>query len=194
MKKALIGVGIAAAAAVAAFVLFSSDEPPIRVRNGSMILHAAEDSAAQKTWRWERQDSDSDEPEPSYSHEPNHLDPQLGSQLWVKVQPGTGTYSCDGAQTIGSAPNVFIDYGSASDKVTVRFKRSKRTTFASRRTKVRPEGSLKLVDAATLQVPGEHFITEVRAGSLRCTFGTKESLTMIYICSTESVCQSAGPS
>jgi hypothetical protein len=190
MRKAVVGTLGAAAVVTGIFIGVKtlSDEPPIRVRNGSIEVFAGvEDGTA---WLWEAEDGDADEDEPSFSHEPNHLHPEFGKDLWIKVvpvgSPGAETYECRNNVTTGSARMVFVDFTSGTSTVNGRLRRS-RSGLINQRTKVRPKGAFTLDSTGTiLKSAGDGFVTSVRVGSLECTFKKKESLDTIYICMTSS--------
>ena len=185
MKKALIGT--AAAVVVIAGVVVAldqlkvlSDEPPIRVRNGSIEVHAGVED--QQPWHWTAEDDgDDDENDPSFSHEPNHIHPELlDKDLYVKVVPGTGA-QCNPA--VGSGRQILIDYGSGPP---ARVRRS-RSGIVNQRTKVRPKDAFTLdATGAVLMSSGAGFVKRVRVGAVDCSFTTKEGLDTIYICMSVS--------
>jgi len=190
MRKVVVGT-LGAAAVVGGLyigVKTLSDEPPIRVRNGSIEVFAGVEDG--KAWRWAAEDHDADENEPSFSHEPDHLHPELGKDLWVKVvpvgSPGPDTYQCNA--TTGSARQVFVDVTSPTTSTTInaRMRRS-RSGILNQRSKIRPKGAFTADQAGTLlRTSDDGFVTRVRVGQLECTFKTKESLDTIYVCMSSS--------
>lgn len=187
MKKTVIGTAVAVVIAGVAYYTLLSDEPPIRVRNGSIEIHAGVED--KKPWQWKAEDDgDSDETDPSFSHEPDHLHFELGKDLWVKVvaagSPGADTYECTDNQMTGTAKLVFVDFTSGTSTVNGKFRRS-RSGIVNQRTKVRPKGAFTL-DGSILKSAGDGFVTRVRAGSLDCSFKKKDNLDTIYICMSAS--------
>ena len=190
MRKVVVGTIGAAAVATGIFIGVKtlSDEPPIRVRNGSIDVFAGEEDGT--PWKWEAENGDADEDQPSFSHEPNHLHPEFGKDLWVKVvavgSPAADSYECKNNVMTGTARMVFIDFTSGTSPVNGKLRRS-RSGLINQRTKVRPKGALTLDSTGTiLKSAGDGFVTSVRVGSLECTFKKKESLDTIYICMTSS--------
>ena len=83
MKKALIGTAVVVVVIAGAYFTLLSDEPPIRVRNGSIALHAGLLNGTQ--WEWKDQGN-------GYDHEPG--EPlSFTWKFWVRVDPGTGSIS-----------------------------------------------------------------------------------------------------
>jgi hypothetical protein len=158
---ALAGIGVVLSAV-------QGDEPPIRVRNGSMDVELVGGTWVDNGDAWS----------PSNG--------AAGGRYFVKVLGGTG-FSCDSNVTIGSGNVVSVSY---SDGVTIRF------TPASGRTGVRPKSDLSRANPATLRhgSAGAGHISEVRVVGpgtpLRCSFPTTGALSEIRICPAQNAfCQ-----
>lgn len=142
----------------------SGDEPPIRVRNGSMDVDLVGGTWADNGDAWS----------PSNG--------TTAGRYFVKVTGGPG-FSCASNITIGSGNVVSVSY---SDGVTIRF------TPSSGRTGVRPKSALSLATSATLRhgASGEGHISEVSVvgpgTSLRCSFPTAGALSEIRVCSAQN--------
>jgi hypothetical protein len=150
------------------------DEPPIRVRNGSVDLVLP--SPPDWTGEWA---AESDDWTPSKG--------KGSGTLLVKVESAAG-FSCGAGQT-GSGKEVWISYSDDPERVTLKAEGS------SGKTKVRPKN--KLLAAGTLVLrygqEGAGYITGVGAkdgsNEWSCTFTAREQLGTIIICPAgQSVC------
>jgi hypothetical protein len=174
------------------FRILAGDEPPIRVRNGSLDILAGTSTEPNKRWQWEPKDGDNRDPAPSYSHEPAHIEIDTDEELWVKVVPAENVNPvCNDNQRVFSGERVAIDYQEQNAVFTARLRRGKRPVLGiNYRTKVRPKDKFTL-DGTTLRYAGTGFIKEVRAGYGKCLFTQASDLEEILICSssTNARCQ-----
>ena len=186
MKKAVLGaVGVVVVIAGIVYVLdefkILSDEPPIRVRNGSIDVIAGMKNGEQ--WKWVAEGD-------GYSHE-HSGDFDITRNLWVKVETNgvSGSdYTCN--TKTGDGREVELYFLSDAATVTARLKRV--GPFWNQRTKVQPKDAFGLYDGDTiLRSTGAGYVTRVHVGQLDCTFNTKEALNTIYICmsSSDTACQ-----
>lgn len=189
--RAALAVALVTAVVVGTYQLISDDEAPIRVRGGSMEIHAALTNDNEWAWSLE-EDGDNVDSRASYSHEPDDSYTDRSKDLWVKVLRRTGTCA-SGDRATGKM--VRVDY---SDGFTATFKRGK-SGWWNYRTKVRPR-ELTLDAGATPPVlrhgsAGVGHITRVRVNGgtddtsttdqWECTFNDANALDVIYICSSD---------
>jgi hypothetical protein len=174
MKKALIGTAVVVVVIAGAYFTLLSDEPPIRVRNGSIALHAGLLNGTQ--WEWKDQGN-------GYDHEPGEA-VSFTWKFWVRVDPGAGSYSCDKNPAIGDADKVELTFLSDGSERKITFDRV--GPFWKVRTKVQPKPLLNLDGNTTLKSIGEGYVTKVVVGGLTCTFAAKDSLEAINICTSDN--------
>jgi len=139
------------------------DEPPIRVRNGSMIIELTE-----KDQEWK---ADGDAWTPSGG--------KSAGTFQVKVD-ASGDAVCEGG-TAASGKDISIWY---SDNTEVRFKLS---GWFGKKTKVWPKDKLAKADPRSLRyeqvgVSGYIARVEVKGTPLKCTFSGASQLNAINIC------------
>jgi hypothetical protein len=165
--------------------VLSDDERPIRVRNGSMEILAARDSA--NSWGWVLEpNGDIQDPTPSYSHEPRNAYIDREINLWVKVVLRQGTCA-QGDRASGRLVRVEF----SENNFFVMFKRG-RSGKINYRTKVRPSGSLTPVPGPTppevlrYGTQGSGFVSGVRVNNWFCAIPNANALDTIYICSAEN--------
>jgi hypothetical protein len=180
-----VGVGLTIVVVVVGIGVFldtrSSDEGPIRVRNGgSMLIEAAEDR------EWEAESGDDEDPNsPSYSHEPTGIDlDPFDQDLYVKVLHSGGT--CTDNDITGDGRIVRVVYTPATGpSFTATFKRAKSGAIKlNRRTKVRPPNGLDLMNPTTLRHAPAGYISAVHVNNWNCTFDNAGELQYIDICSS----------
>jgi hypothetical protein len=146
-----------------AFRLFTTGvEPPIRVRNGSMLIELA----GIQEWK-----ADGDAWTPS--------DGKSAGTFQVKVD-ASGDAVCEGG-TAASGKDISIWY---SDNTEVRFKLS---GLFGKKTKVWPKDTLARADPRSLRyeqvgVSGYIARVEVKGTPLKCTFSSASQLNAINIC------------
>ena len=177
-----VGVAVVAVAALGAILvgvdIRSSDEAPIRVRNGgSMDIEAG----ANREWTLE-QNGDQEDQTPSYSHEPTGIDLDMGDpKLLVKVVSATA--QCDGGVKTAEGPVVHVEYTPASGgPVTAMFKRARSgLAHVNRRTKVRQPRDFQLDQRVLRHAPAGH-ISKVQVGGWKCEFINAAMLTEIIVC------------
>jgi hypothetical protein len=170
MKKALVGAAVVVVViAGVAYLTLLADEPPIRVRNGSIALHAGISDGTQ--WEWKDTGN-------GYDHEPGVW--SVTWHLWVRVDPGTGSYSCSGTTAVGDGDRVEVTFLSDGSERKITFNRVGPPWNV--RTKVQPKPLLNPDGTTILKSMGEGYVTKVVVGALTCTFAAKESLEAINIC------------
>jgi hypothetical protein len=138
------------------------DEPPIRVRNGSMLIELA----GIQEWK-----ADGDAWTPS--------DGKSAGTFQVKVD-ASGDAVCEGGRA-ASGKDISIWY---SDNTEVRFKLS---GLFGKKTKVWPKDKLERADPRSLRyeqvgVSGYIARVEVKGTPLKCTFSGASQLNAINIC------------
>lgn len=150
---ALAGIGFVVS------VVAQGDEPPIRVRNGSMEVELVSGTWVESGDAWS---------------------PSTGATAgtyFVKVVGGTG-FTCEANRTVGSGNVVSVSY---SDGVMIRF------TPANGKTGVRPKSDLTRVTPALLRhgTAGTGHISGVTVtgpAGVTCSFPTAAALSEIRIC------------
>jgi hypothetical protein len=161
--------------------ILSSDEAPIRVRNGSLEIEAAAGR------EWQPKPKDNDEETANYSHEPTggiHLDP-FDKDLWVKVTPASSSCTNNDPTTSGRVVTIEYDADGAGADFTATLKRAKNGPV-NYRTKIRPANGLALDSTGTkLTYPVAGHISKIKIGQWECTFTTANPADRIDICSSE---------
>ena len=182
----LTGVAVVAIGAGAVVVsnLRSSDEAPIRVRNGgSMDITAGVDRKFVQEPNGDHEDNN-----PSYSYEPTGIDlDPFDKDLYVKAVFTTGT--CTGGSNRASGRRVEVEYRlDSGGTFTANFKRAKSGPLhVNRRTKVRPRQGLDLDGPeTTLRHAPAGFVSRVTVDNQwNCSFNNAQNLTEIVICSSQ---------
>ena len=179
MKKALIGTAAAVVVIAGVVIVLDqlsilSDEPPIRVRNGSIEIHAGVSNGT--PWAWKEEGN-------GYDHEPGDW-LSFTWKFWVTVDAGTGSNPCNRDPKIGEGDRVDVTFLSDDSERTITFNRI--GPFWNVRTKVQPKTLLTLASPTTLKSIGAGYVKKVEIGNLSCTFGTKDSLEAINICVSSS--------
>ena len=183
MKKALIGTAVVVVVIAGAYYTLLSDEPPIRVRNGSIEIHAGNKNG--KQWRWQEEND-------RFSHEPETFELDTTRRLWVKVEtegePGSTTYKCE--TKTDDDNKVIVSFLSDNETVDAEFKRVG-SWLLNQRTKVTPKRFTLNADRTMLTSAGAGYVTKVEAGDVKCEFYKYGHLKYIDICmsSSDPFCQ-----
>ena len=178
----------------------ADDEAPIRVRNGSVILHAAYvDSSGTPGYKshWVYvNDCSQGAGDNCWSHEPiTPYDDPRQEKLWVKVF-GTGVDQLCNVLS-ADANKVEFDF---NDGGTVDFKRGQKNSDSNYRVQVRPRDTFMPVSADNYQIQrpdssGQNYVNKLRTmgttsgPNMKCEFNRYISDLKIAICSEEQICR-----
>ena len=175
MRKVVIGTLGTAAVVAGLYIAVKtlSDEPPIRVRNGSITLHAGLIGGTQ--WEWKEKGN-------GYDHEPGEAI-SFTWKFWVRVDPGTGSNPCNLDPQIGEGDRIDVTFLSDGSERKIFFDRV--GPFWHVRTKVQPKPLVNPDGNTLLKSIGAGYVTKVEVGDLTCTFDAKERLEAINICTSD---------